>query len=111
CGAGLLREVCESRLDVAIAIAGVKDFDGNPQGWNARMHVVDNGVGHRSVGTDERDETGRLRRQFTQQSELLSAELHAEGFDSRGVAAGPIETGDETQCDWIGAGSEDDRNA
>ena len=48
---------------------------------NARMHVLDNGVGQRSVGSNERDETGRLRRQLTQQSEPLRGELHVEGFD------------------------------
>src|SRR5262249_42211533 len=111
CGAGLLREIYESRLDVAIAIAGVKDFDRNPEGWNTRMHFLDNGVGHRSVATDERDETVCLRRQLTQQSEQLRRELHVEGFDSCGVACWPIEAGDETQCDRVGAGSEDDRNA
>src|SRR6266540_547653 len=30
CRAGLLREICESRLDVAIAAASIKDFNGQP---------------------------------------------------------------------------------
>ena len=42
CGAGLLREICESRLDVAIAIAGVKDFDGNlPRSLRSAITIRD----------------------------------------------------------------------
>src|SRR5262245_57097268 len=66
------------------------------------MHLLDNGIAHHRVGIDERDETGRLRRQLTQQSEPFRGERHVEGHDSRGVAARPIETGDETQRDGVG---------
>ena len=109
CGAGLLRETCESRHDVAIAIAGVKDFDRHPQGWNARMHVLDSGVGQRSVGSDERDETGRLRRQLTQQSEPLRGELHVEVLTPVALPPGrlrlatrPSATGSEAVLKTIG---------
>src|SRR6516165_8052644 len=54
CAAGLLREVCEGRIDLATG-TGAKDFDRKSKRRSIRLQVFDLDLGIRSIRVDKRD--------------------------------------------------------
>ena len=95
CAAGLLREVCEGRIDLATG-TGAKDFDRKSKRRSIRLQVFDLDLGIRTIGVDERDKAVGSRRYLTQHPEPLCHKLHKLKVYAGGVAARQVEAGDKT---------------
>jgi len=64
----------------------------------------------RIVRIDERSEARGRWQQLTQQAEPFAAGFQAHGSDTGDIAAGSVETGDETKLDRVPSGAKHDRN-
>jgi hypothetical protein len=59
---------------------------------------------------DEQANDGRRGDQLVKQLQPFRPYLHVQGDQARDVAARPVETGDQSDLDWVGRHREDDRN-
>src|SRR5262249_6956577 len=99
---------CESRIDLT-ASAGVEDVELQPYRVGSRFHVSQRGRGGRYISwIDEHGHTLCSGHQRMQQFQSLCYQLVNEKIDTRRVAAGPRESGDETKPDRVFANGKDD---
>jgi hypothetical protein len=102
-----LRKHHERRIDLAL-VARIHNVDLLPQRPRCGMHVVQLGGNRWSVWVDEHADQRRGGDQFMQQCQPFAPHLADEDADSGGVAAGPVEAGDEAKLHRVFGADEND---
>jgi hypothetical protein len=108
-GAGLLRQVGKSGVDLAVG-GGAKDFNMDAKGRRRGLQIPDKAFSQCRAGIDQREIMRGLRHQFAKQAEPLARKFGVYRSDAGEVAAWTIDALDEAECNRVGADGEDDRN-
>ena len=88
-------------LDLVIA-AGFQDIELHSQCAGRCLQALGHRLRTGMARLDQRRHAGGLRHQLVQEAQPLCGQLRSQGGDSGGVAARPIEAGDEAQLNrWV----------
>ena len=84
------------------------DLELDIEGSSRRCEIFDEGLGSRGIRIYQRTKTSRSGKKLTQQAKSLCHQFAHERVHAGGVAAWPIETGDETEFDRVVTDVKDD---